>query len=842
MFTWNLQYVSKTRLADSLKQLMIDYGKNDDILIRIHTSIHAPDDAVELASFIKSIVPRAHIIGTSTSAVINGGKLMSDRCIVSITQVSEGSVHSARIPIFDTKTGELIEAQELGMNIKAKIITEDTKLLLSFFTPAYTEIARFVELSNERIPGIQMIGGVAEKNDLNGDFYGDSGFVFDENGSSDKDAIFASFSGKNLESVTSFVSGAQVVGDEYTITGIESRKIVSIDDRPAAEVYREGVGNLIQEKPQMGFFFPLVYSGETDVPFMLGYTESGLRINHDTTVGKKIKRAFIYDRKIIADNRSMFNKIESFDKPETIFGYTCKDRVRVYPNSAKWELSIYENSNISGCLTEGEISCMNGTNIFTNCAFVVSALGEDETLQNYNPYAFSHVAGLAEDNRSLIGYMMDIESNRDEEADDVMSQKLLKLIKDCELKLMYSEKEGIGNEAALNMDIKMGGYDRVCMIDVLDTISMRAVFSEQLIDKTYNNYISKCVSFVNREDYRMYILDHWQLAIAAPSYTVSLDDFAEDMELLQRELFETTEDYIAIVPVFCVINDCTVENLKSLYNSARTEMSHKNEQFMICDNNEDSVDEESIKKKYHMVNVINYALMNDKVIPYFQGIYDNKTKNIHHYESLMRLMDENGKVYYPGDFLDVARSYGLLYDSMSRAMIAKVFEIFKDSEDKSVSINIGMRDIKNEDLMDFIYGFLATAKYPKNFSFEILENEDVDDYNMLLRFVDTIHKLGAKIAIDDFGSGYSNLRHIADINSDYIKIDGSIVRDCNENKESENLVAIIAGWKNMVLRNIEIIAEYVENESIQNKLMEYGIDYSQGYLFSKPSPDIPELT
>ena len=112
---------------------------------------------------------------------------------------------------------------------------------------------------------------------------------------------------------------------------------------------------------------------------------------------------------------------------------------------------------------------------------------------------------------------------------------------------------------------------------------------------------------------------------------------------------------------------------------------------------------------------------------------------------------------------------------------------------------------------------------------------------MLLRFVDTIHKLGAKISIDDFGSGYSNLRHIADINSDFIKIDGSIVRDCNENKESENLVAIIAGWKKLILRDIEIVAEYVENEAIQEKLMEYGIDYSQGYLFSKPSPEIPEL-
>ena len=121
MFTWNLQYVSKTRLADSLKQLMIDYGKNNDILIRIHTSIHEPDDAVDLAAFIKSIVPRAHIFGTSTSAVINDGKLLHDQCIISITQVSEGSILSARVPTFDTKTGEMIDAHELGMNIKAKI-------------------------------------------------------------------------------------------------------------------------------------------------------------------------------------------------------------------------------------------------------------------------------------------------------------------------------------------------------------------------------------------------------------------------------------------------------------------------------------------------------------------------------------------------------------------------------------------------------------------------------------------------------------------------------------------------------------------------------------------------
>ena len=129
--------------------------------------------------------------------------------------------------------------------------------------------------------------------------------------------------------------------------------------------------------------------------------------------------------------------------------------------------------------------------------------------------------------------------------------------------------------------------------------------------------------------------------------------------------------------MFCVIDDCTVENLNSVYYSARIEMMQKNIQFYVRDAKFGRLDEESIRERYHMVNVISYAIAHDKIIPYFQGIYDNTEHRIHHYESLMRLEDENGKIYYPGSFLDVARSYGLLYDSMSLLMIQKVFESFQ---------------------------------------------------------------------------------------------------------------------------------------------------------------------
>ena len=270
-------------------------------------------------------------------------------------------------------------------------------------------------------------------------------------------------------------------------------------------------------------------------------------------------------------------------------------------------------------------------------------------------------------------------------------------------------------------------------------------------------------------------------------------------------------------------------------------MKKKNIQFMVTEpSEEDTLDEESIRERYHIVNVINYAIANDKVIPYFQGIHDNHEGKINHYESLMRLEDENGKIYYPNSFLEVARSFGVLYDAISRIMIQKVFEKFRDIEDKSVGINVSIRDIKNKEMLELIYDKLSSVPYPENFVFEILESEDIDDYNELTNFVDRVHELGGMIAIDDFGSGFSNLQHVMGIRSDYLKIDGSIIRNCCINPESENLLALIAGWKTMSSKKVSIIAEYVENEEIQKKIVGYDVDYSQGYLFSKPEPDLLE--
>ena len=836
MFTWNFTYMSKARLTDTLNQLMLN-AQPGDILVRIHTAIHHEEEAVELARCIKELVPKARIIGTSTTAVINGGKLDPNQCVISVTQMDSCNVRSALLP---THSGinrkKVLSPDGLCQRVKEAVVEKDTKLMLVFMTASYDGVNSFVEKSNEFFPGVQMIGGIAGKAELNLD-ESEEGFVFNETGWSKRGVLVASVSGPSLKCMTDCVTGMQVIGQEMKITKAKGNCILTIDGVDASQkIFWDPKGER-EERFDVINLFPFASVKRGNVPIKVQYVDGQLYADHELAEGEKIKRAMIYDRRIVADNRSMFQRIENFENAEIIFCYSGADRMHGYSNCVKWEVSAYENSNACGCVLDGEIVNAEGTNIFAKCLFAVAAFGEKKDSQQYNPYIFSCADVFSEDNQKILNYLYELEEENEANGNP-SSEELRTFLDDCEEKLFYSEEKNLPNEAALKYDIDLKGYDRVCVINVLDIASMKLVFSEKMIQRTYKNYVRKCMRVAKENKYHFYVLEDWKFAISAPSYVVSLDDFVKNMEILYRELFETSKEYVAFVPNVCILYNCTTENISASYNSARLDMMRKNVQFFVCDADTGELDEESIQRKYHMVNIINYALSHDTLIPYYQGIYDNRKRTICHYEALMRLVDENGTVYLPADFLEVARSYGLIYDSLSFTMIKKVFHRFEGMEGKAVSINLGIRDVKNREIVEYIYDFLSTTKHPENFIFELLENEDVGDYGLLLNFVDKIHELGGRISIDDFGSGYSNLQHVLSIQSDYVKIDGSIIKNCCVDKDAENLIALISVWKNLSNRKIKIVAEYVENEDIQKKLTKYDVDYSQGYLFSKPSPNL----
>lgn len=247
---------------------------------------------------------------------------------------------------------------------------------------------------------------------------------------------------------------------------------------------------------------------------------------------------------------------------------------------------------------------------------------------------------------------------------------------------------------------------------------------------------------------------------------------------------------------------------------------------------EDSEMEARLLNKNHMVNVIREVLEEDGVIPYFQPLYDNRRENITEYESLMRLKDKAGNIYTPGEFMDVAKEYGL-YMQLSKAMITKVFALFREREE-SVSINLSAYDINSSRMREVIYGELEKTKDAKNFIFEILESENFRDPDLLVRFIEKVRRYNVRIAVDDFGAGFTNLMEIANLNPDFIKIDGQIIRGVLKHDVNKKIVGTIKHLANAL--DMKIVAEYVENKDLQDYISSEQIDLSQGYHFSEPKP------
>ena len=153
------------------------------------------------------------------------------------------------------------------------------------------------------------------------------------------------------------------------------------------------------------------------------------------------------------------------------------------------------------------------------------------------------------------------------------------------------------------------------------------------------------------------------------------------------------------------------------------------------------------------------AIHNKRIVPFFQPIVNNFNGKIEKYESLVRLIDKQGSVIHPHNFLDLAKK-SHLYDNITKAMVLGAFSRFENLN-YEFSINLTVNDILDEEINKFIKTELNKNKdIASRAVFEILESEGIENYKEVMLFIEEVKELGCKIAIDDFGSGYSNFEHI----------------------------------------------------------------------------------
>lgn len=254
-----------------------------------------------------------------------------------------------------------------------------------------------------------------------------------------------------------------------------------------------------------------------------------------------------------------------------------------------------------------------------------------------------------------------------------------------------------------------------------------------------------------------------------------------------------------------------------MYDIAR-EKSRKNSQLLW------------VKKLREALDKNSFRLYTQPIIPL------NKDNTKIHYEVLLRLLDDNGKILMPEEFLEIANLYSMM-PRIDFWVIDTLFNYLSNAntcwDNICFSVNISGASLNDNEFFRYLYQKFQHHKLPPQlFCFEITETIAINNLSQASKFIKTLKSLGCSFALDDFGKGMSSLTYLKNLPVDYLKIDGSFIKEIHTEPVTKAMVQAIHYLAKAL--GVKTIAEFAENQHIVDVLKELNIDYAQGYHFGKP--------
>jgi len=391
---------------------------------------------------------------------------------------------------------------------------------------------------------------------------------------------------------------------------------------------------------------------------------------------------------------------------------------------------------------------------------------------------------------------------------------------------------GLGNRYKLNEDIKNSTNPALAILNIDNFSQINDFYGHQIGDYVIKEFSLILEKNRTNEDYLIYHLQGDEYVVFHSN--IVQNDFIFEIEKILKKLLSVTINIKEEKNSFNFSTAISFEDKSNILTTAdmALKVAKRDNKSLIIYSDSISLNQE-YQNNIKWAKKIKEGLAEDKFIPVFQPIVNNHTGIWEKYECLVRLKDNN-KLISPYFFLDISKKTKH-YTDITKVMLNKSFEMFKD-KDIEFSVNLTIEDILNNDIQSYIFKMLEKYNIGERVVFEIVESESIENFEDIRIFIEKIKSFNCKIAIDDFGTGYSNFEYLLKLKADYIKIDGSMIKDIDKNKDAQLVVSTIVDFANKM--NMKTIAEFVENESILNKVKELRIDYTQGYYYSEPKEEI----
>jgi diguanylate cyclase (GGDEF)-like protein len=808
MKTYNHIFKDKQKLIEFLGGL-----EKKENLIQIFSGVLDKKKIKEVINTINKYYPNAKIIGATTDGEIVDGKVKEGEIIISVSLFDKAKVKTLLLrrnePCF-----------EFGQHFAKRLIGKDSKVLIVFSDSMYMNGEDFIEGIGS-VSDIIIAGGMA----------GDRGelrrsYVFDNSSIVEKGAVGAVIEG-DIYVYQDFSFNWVGVGKKMRITKSIKNRVYEIDNTKAKRVYEHYFGEY--DVVKVGVQFPLVFKKDN---FQLA--RAVIRQNRDGSLifggnleeDEIVQFGFADVSSILEKDKQLLKKFQNY-YIESIFIYSCMARRRFLGDYIKSEIAPFAFVPVSGFFTYGEFF-KDKRLLFLNETMTFLILSENEVKPNIKvDFSLKEEFNIIKPLTHLIKVTSQELNELNEELEKKVIQKTKEIIeknKKLEYLIYFDTLTNLPNRYSFEKDIMEYEISGVLLLDIKGFSKINDLYGEEIGDLLLKSVARKLERFLF-DSLKLYRLGADQFIFVAFEGVNFLSLWKRIVKSfsLPIEVKNNKATFSFDIAFRGAVVNGNYKDIKQKADLALNYAKKKNLDFIEYSKSLGL--EEKIKQELEILKLVKDAIKEDRVFPVFQKIEKKKPS----YEALVRIRDKDGNLISPYYFLPAIKPTSYYFE-ITKIMIEKSFKIFS-LRDEDVSINFSFKDIANPKIVRFFIKKINEYNMQNRVIVEILESESIEDFELIFSFVNKVRKYGVKIAIDDFGSGYSNFLYIAKIMPDFIKIDGEIIK--NILKRPAYLIAkhITKMAKDF---GCEVIAEFVSSKEIYEKLKEIGVDGFQGYYIDMP--------
>ena len=419
---------------------------------------------------------------------------------------------------------------------------------------------------------------------------------------------------------------------------------------------------------------------------------------------------------------------------------------------------------------------------------------------------------------------------KQENMNKILEEKVQQKTQELKNRLYVDSLTGLPNRFRLQEDLENLNDATLIIINIDDFKELNDLFGHKTGDKILASFAQNIKNLITTNYPKFYRFSGDEFAMLF-NRRMTKSDIEQFLSLLANKIENMTffhgdkELSLHVTMGAYIGKEGALEKADIALKKAKQ---HK-KSYEIYEESDKSV-EIQYQKNIEWIKRLKKSIDLERVIPYFQAIVNAQTKKPKGYECLMRIRGDEGEIHSPYEFLEIAKK-SRYYPKLTQIMIAKSCQYFQHSN-CSFSINFSILDIMNKDIVQTLKESIEKYQVADRLILEIVESEGIENYSLVYDFVTDMKNIGCQIAIDDFGTGYSNFEHILQLPIDYIKIDGSLVKNVSTDENSELIISTIVNLAKK--KKIATVAEFVSSAEIYEKVKALGVDYVQGYYFAKP--------